>query len=184
MNNDEQILVELCRKKDRAAWNTVYNMYAGNLLTAIMRYIPDKERAYDILHDAFIKIFSSFEMFNWKGEGSLKAWMTRIAINMSLESLRKYDIINDSADIESMPENDFIDDDDNMEGLDPEVLMKFIQELPAGYRAVFNLYVFEEKSHKEIAEQLGITEQTSASQYHRAKSKLAKQIKEYIAKLK
>ena len=62
--------------------------------------------------------------------------------------------------------------------------MKFIQELPAGYRAVFNLYVFEEKSHKEIAEQLGITEQTSASQYHRAKSKLAKQIKEYIAKLK
>lgn len=184
MNKDEQILVELCRKNDRAAWNTVYNMYAGNLLTSIMRYIPDRDRAYDILHDTFIKIFSSFEKFSWRGEGSLKAWMTRIAVNMSLETLRKNDIINDSADIETLPENDFIDDDDDLKELEPETLMNFIQELPAGYRAVFNLYVFEEKSHKEIAGILGITEQTSASQYHRAKSKLAKQIKEYMEKLK
>lgn len=184
MTVDEKIIVEKCLRNDKAAWNTVYRMYAGNMLTAILRYIPDREKAHDILHDSFIKIFSSIKMFTWRGEGSLKAWMTRIAINMALESMRKYDIINDSADIETLPEDDFIDDDENLNMVAADKILEFVQQLPAGYRAVFNLYVFEEKSHKEIAAQLGISEQTSASQYHRAKSRLAKQIKDYISKQK
>lgn len=184
MIKDEKITVELCQKQDRNAWNIVYNEYSGNILSAIMRYIPDRENAYDILHDSFIKIFSSFNSFEWRGNGSLKAWMTKIAVNMSLEYLRKYDIINDSADIETLPEEDFIDEDDELQEISEDLLMNFIQQLPAGYRTVFNLYAIEEKSHKEIAEELGISEQTSASQYHRAKARLIQQIKEFIKKQK
>lgn len=184
MKMDEKIIVENCQKGDRQAWNAVYKKYAGSLLTAALRYIPDKERAYDILHDAFIKIFSSIDSFSWRGEGSLKAWMTRIVINLALESLRKYDIINDSSDIETLPEDDFIDDDEEVERVPNEKLMEFIGELPDGYRTVFNLFVFEEKSHKEIAAMLGISEQTSASQYHRARANLAKKINEYLKKQK
>lgn len=185
MKSDEQILVEKCRNGDRQSWNILYNMYAGYLLSVCMRYIPDRDRAYDILHDSFIKIFSSIEMFEWRGEGSLKAWMTRIVINLALESLRKHDIINESADIETIHENDFLEEnEDDIDKIDSDTLMGFIAELPDGYRTVFNLYVFEEKSHKEIASILGITEQTSASQYHRAKARLLKRIKEYINKKK
>lgn len=180
MIKDEKIIVGQCREKDRKAWNTVYNEYAGSLLATIMRYIPDRDCAHDILHDSFIKIFSSIGTFEWKGQGSLKAWMTRIAINMSLEHIRKHDIISESTDIETIREDDIIDDDEEIDGIPGEKLMEFIRQLPAGYRAVFNLYAIEEKSHKEIAEELGISEQTSASQYHRAKARLARQIKEYL----
>lgn len=185
MKIDEEILIEKCRHGDRQSWNTLYNIYAGYLLAVCMRYIPDRERACDILHDSFIKIFSSIEKFKWRGEGSPKAWMTRIVINLALESLRKHDIINESADLDAISENDFIEDnEDDIDKIDADTLMNFIKELPDGYRTVFNLYVFEEKSHKEIASILGITEQTSASQYHRAKARILKRIKEYTNKKK
>ena len=98
-------------------------------------------------------------------------------VNGALEALRKRNVLNEQP-IEELPDD--IEDEEDLELIPQAVLMQFIQELPDGYRTVFNLYVFEEKSHKEIAEILGITEHTSSSQFFRAKKLLMKKISEYL----
>lgn len=127
-----------------------------------------------------IKIFSSFDKFTWRGEGSLRAWMERVMVNTALQYLRKSDVISQSTPLEEVPEDYEEPDASAVEMIPQAVLMRFIEELPAGYRTVFNLYTFEEKSHKEIAQLLGINEKSSASQLFRAKSVLAKRVKEWI----
>ena len=130
------------------------------------------------LHDGFLNIFRSFSQFTYKGEGSLKAWLTRIMVNEALGYLRKKASTNQEVIVEELP--DVIDgDEDDFEQIPQSVLMQFIKELPDGYRTVFNLYVLEEKGHKEIAEMLGITEHTSSSQLYRAKTLLMKKINDY-----
>ena len=94
--------------------------------------------------------------------------------------LRKNDVINQSTPLEELPEEYEEPDASDVEAIPQKVLMQFIEELPAGYRTVFNLYTFEDKSHKEIAQVLGINEKSSASQLFRAKSVLAKRVKEWI----
>ena len=144
-----------------------------------MRYTGDRDTAQDLLHDGFIKIFSSFDKFTWRGEGSLRAWMERVMVNTALQYLRKSDVISQSTPLEEVPE-DYEEPDASAVEMIPQAVMRFIEELPAGYRTVFNLYTFEEKSHKEIAQLLGINEKSSASQLFRAKSVLAKRVKEWI----
>ena len=143
-------------------------------------YTGDRDTAQDLLHDGFIKIFSSFDKFTWRGEGSLRAWMERVMVNTALQYLRKSDVISQSTPLEEVPEDYEEPDASAVEMIPQAVLMRFIEELPAGYRTVFNLYTFEEKSHKEIAQLLGINEKSSASQLFRAKSVLAKRVKEWI----
>ena len=145
-----------------------------------LRYTGDRDTAQDLLHDGFIKIFSSFDKFTWRGEGSLRAWMERVMVNTALQYLRKSDVISQSTPLEEVPEDYEEPDASAVEMIPQAVLMRFIEELPAGYRTVFNLYTFEEKSHKEIAQLLGINEKSSASQLFRAKSVLAKRVKEWI----
>ena len=140
----------------------------------------DRDTAQDLLHDGFLKIFDSFDKFTWRGEGSLRAWMERVMVNTALQYLRKNDVINQSAPLEELPEEYEEPDASDVEAIPQKVLMQFIEELPAGYRTVFNLYTFEDKSHKEIAQELGINEKSSASQLFRAKSVLAKRVKEWI----
>lgn len=146
-------------------------------MAVCMRYSGDRDTAQDILHDGFLKAFRSFGQFQYMGEGSLRAWLTRIMVNGALEALRKRNVLNEQP-IEELPDD--IEDEEDLELIPQAVLMQFIQELPDGYRTVFNLYVFEEKSHKEIAEILGITEHTSSSQFFRAKKLLMKKISEYL----
>lgn len=149
-------------------------------LRHLVRYTGDRDTAQDLLHDGFIKIFSSFDKFTWRGEGSLRAWMERVMVNTALQYLRKSDVISQSTPLEEVPEDYEEPDASAVEMIPQAVLMRFIEELPAGYRTVFNLYTFEEKSHKEIAQLLGINEKSSASQLFRAKSVLAKRVKEWI----
>ena len=104
----------------------------------------------------------------------------RKRVNTALQYLRKNDVINQSAPLEELPEEYEEPDASDVEAIPQKVLMQFIEELPAGYRTVFNLYTFEDKSHKEIAQELGINEKSSASQLFRAKSVLAKRVKEWI----
>ena len=150
------------------------------MLGVCLRYTGDRDTAQDLLHDGFIKIFSSFDKFTWRGEGSLRAWMERVMVNTALQYLRKSDVISQSTPLEEVPEDYEEPDASAVEMIPQAVLMRFIEELPAGYRTVFNLYTFEEKSHKEIAQLLGINEKSSASQLFRAKSVLAKRVKEWI----
>lgn len=178
----EYELSEHCRQKDNRARKVLYETYAGQMLAICIRYVGDREVAQDLLHDGFLKIFGSFDKFSYRGEGSLKAWLSRIMVNLSIEYLRKNDILNQVVTLEEVPDTLIDTEENDVERIPQSVLMKFISELPTGYRTVFNLYTFEEKSHKEIALELGINEKSSASQLFRAKAVLAKKIKEYMNK--
>jgi len=176
----ETELSERCRQKDNLARKELYELYAGRLLVVCRRYVNDRETAKDLLHDGFIKVFNSFDKFTYRGEGSLRAWLEKIMVNTALEYLRKNNVLNQTLTLEEIPEDIDEPNKEEVECIPKEVLMRFISELPTGYRTVFNLYTFEEKPHKEIAHLLGINEKSSASQLFRAKSLLAKKVKEYI----
>ncbi len=179
---EEQRLAERCRLGDNLARKELYEHYAGRMLGVCLRYSGDRETAQDMMHDGFLKIFSSFDKFTWRGDGSLRAWMERVMVNTILQQLRKNDVMNQSTALENSPEVYEEPDASAVETIPQEVLMNFIAELPTGYRTVFNLYVFEEKSHKEIARLLGINEKSSASQLTRAKAALAAKVREWMKK--
>lgn len=178
---EELELSERCRQGDNLARQELYERYAGRMLGVCLRYMGDRELAQDILHDGFLKIFSSFDKFTWRGEGSLRAWMERVIVNTALQALRKSDPVDRSSEIEEYQDRYEEPESSDVEQIPHQVLMRFISELPEGYRTVFNLYTFEDKSHKEIAAMLGINERSSASQLSRAKAALAKKVKEYLS---
>ena len=177
----EKKIVERARNGDRSAMKQIYDCYANYLTATCSRYLPDKGELRDVLQDSFVNIFSSLDKFTYRGEGSLKAWMRQISVNEALKKIRKRKSRNtleykwDLPDLENEEEPDVGD-------IPAKVIQEMIRELPEGYRTVLNLYAFEEKSHKEISELLGITESTSASQLHRARNLLARMINEYKKK--
>lgn len=177
---EEQELAERCRQGDNLARKQLYERYGGRMFGICLRYVPDREIAQDLLHDGFLKIFDSFDKFTWRGDGSLRAWMERVMINTVLQYLRKADVLNQATALENVPEVYDEPDSSTIDVIPQKVLMRFINELPTGYRTVFNLYVFEEKSHKEIAQLLGINEKSSASQLARAKATLAAKVREWM----
>ena len=175
-SGSEQDLIRKVRQRDTSAMKTLYGQYVGYLTAVCARYIPDDDEVKDILQEAFIKIFDSMDKFSWRGEGSLKAWMTRIVVNDSLKTLRKRKTVPLPATLSDLP----AEEEPAFDAVPLRVIQEMIRKLPDGYRTVFNLFVFEDKSHKEIASLLGIKENSSASQLHHAKALLAKWIKEYI----
>lgn len=177
---EELELSEQCRQGNNRARRELYERYAGRLLAICLRYVSDRDTAQDLLHDGFLKIFGSFDKFTWRGEGSLRAWMERVMVNTALQYLRKNDVINQASPLEEVPEVYDEPDDDDIEMIPQSVLMQFVRELPPGYRTVFNLYTFENKSHKEIAQLFGINEKSSASQLFRAKSTLIRKVKDWL----
>ena len=179
---EEQELAEHCRQGDNLARKELYERYAGRMLSVCLRYAGDRETAQDLMHDGFLKLFDSFDKFTWRGEGSLRAWMERVMVNTVLQYLRKNDVMNQSSALENVPEVYEEPEGASIDVIPQKALMQFISELPAGYRTVFNLYIFEEKSHKEIAQLLGINEKSSASQLTRAKAALAAKVREWMKK--
>ena len=178
----EQELIKSSIRGDADARRALYDRYVQYLSAVCSRYITGRDDVKDILQEAFIKIFRSLDGFEWRGEGSLKSWMTRIVVNECLKFLRdnrKQNIFVTTAQLPDVPDED--DDGVSVEDVPPEAVHSMIRELPDGYRTVFNLFAIEGRSHREIAEMLGISEATSASQFHRAKKILAKRIREYVA---
>ncbi|MDD6151066.1 MAG: sigma-70 family RNA polymerase sigma factor [Bacteroidales bacterium] len=185
--DDETSLIRRALKGDGKAKYEIYQKYVRYLSAICSRYISDDEDVRDILQDAFLKIFSSLQDFRYQGQGSLKAWMGKIVLNESLKFLRKNskmtlvglsdkeDILPDEDSLSGNPAADDIRTDD----IPSSEIHRMIRELPDGYRAVFNLYVIEGLSHREIASRLGIREASSASQLHRAKALLATKIREW-----
>ena len=164
-------------KGDSSAPKALYCAYAGYLTGVCARYLSATDDVKDVLHDSFLHIFSSMNSFEYRGPGSLKAWLTKIVINESLQFIRhayRTEILSPSLEAEHTD----VDDPPQLEGLSMETLHGLIRELPPGYRTVFNLYVFERKTHREIASLLNIKEASSASQFHRAKALLAARIKQ------
>lgn len=175
----EQELIRKIVSRDVVAMKEFYNSYSGFLTTVCSRYVSNRDDVKDVLQESFIKIFKAIDHFEYKGLGSLRAWSTRIVVNESLKFLKKNEIQNIlSRSVSDLP--DMIEEEEaDFDEVPISVILDMIRSLPVGYRTVFNLYIFEKKSHKEIASILNITENTSASQLHRAKNFLVKQIKEY-----
>ncbi|MBR5043206.1 MAG: sigma-70 family RNA polymerase sigma factor [Bacteroidales bacterium] len=171
----EKELVRLVGDGDTRGQRELYERYAPWLTAVATRYLGATEQVKDLLQDSFIKVFDRFGSFRYKGEGSLKAWLTRIVVNDALHILRKTERL---LPVENLPEPG-PDEDPEVDNLPLEVLQGMISRLPDGYRTVFNLYVFEQMRHKDIAALLGIKENSSASQLLRAKALLTKEIKEY-----
>ncbi|MFN3917049.1 MAG: RNA polymerase sigma factor [Flavobacteriales bacterium] len=173
----EQILIG-CRKNDRSAQQKVYMAYYSKMLGVCRRYTKDVDTAKDILQDAFIKIFDKIGGFS--GEGSLEGWIRRIVVNAAIDFIRKEKRSSNLFENEgSIPDSDTPPLDGSEEesiydqiGMD-EVLLAMDKLSPA-YQMVFNLYVVENMSHKEIAATLNITEGTSKSNYAKAKMNLKK----------
>lgn len=163
---------------DNTAIEWLYRRHVRYLSALCSRYIPDDEDIKDVLQESFIKFFTSLNSFTYRGEGSLKAWMARITLNETIKFVRRKNRLAlsyiEDADMD-IADSGSIETED----IPTETLYQFIRELPEGYRTVFNLYVIDNKSHKEIASLLGIKENTSASQLHKAKAMLVQKIKQY-----
>ncbi|MBB3185848.1 RNA polymerase sigma factor [Microbacter margulisiae] len=171
--HDETQLIQDCQKHLAAAQQQLYECYARKMMGVCMRYVNDYETARDLMHDGFIKVFKHIESF--QGEGSFEGWMRRVFITTALEYLRKNDVLRESYDI-STSYNLQTEDETIIERISADELRTIIGTLPTGFRTVFNLYVIEGYSHKEIGKLLGITESTSRSQFARAKMILKQKI--------
>ena len=164
----EEQLIKQCRQGKERAQQAVYEKYADRMMGVCMRYLKDHDAAQDVLMTAFMKVFERISQF--RDEGSFEGWIRRIMVNESLSYLRKHQNMSVEVNIEKASrEPDYQSLADH---LVTEDIMKMICSLPVGYRTVFNLYAIEGYSHKEIAQRLEISENTSKSQLSRARSYL------------
>jgi len=155
----------------RILLKALYERFSRKMYGVCLRYTDDKDEAQDILQNGFIKVFENIETF--KATGSLEGWIRRIMVNTALNHYRQDKASRLKVDLDSV--DYMLEGSDNVGGeLDAKELLKVIQTLPAGFRAVFNMFAIEGYSHKEIAEQLNISEGTSKSQYSRARAYLQK----------
>ena len=170
----EQELIDLCIKGDRMAQRALYDRLASRMLSLCLRYVGDRTTAEDIMQEGFVTLFTRLDSF--KGHGSFEGWARKIFVNTALMYLRKKDALKMSDDIDAA-RNLSTDMASQMEDIGYLELMKLISSLPAGFRTVFNMYVIEGYSHKEIAEMLDISEITSRSQLSRARTWLQNKIR-------
>ena len=165
-------LIENCKKNNTKAQGELYKLFSSKLFALCLKYSRNRVEAEDNLQDAFLTIFKKIEQF--KNKGSFEGWLKRITINTVMQRYRKekvFDIINEDI-IEDVEVE--IDDEDNQLSID--YLLQIIQELPDRYRLVFNLYVLDDYSHKDIAEMLKINIGTSKSNLARARQILKQTI--------
>ena len=146
-------------------------------MTIGLRYIPERDEVHDVMQDSFVRILTSIGQFSYHGEGSLKSWVGRIVSNRAVDYLREHQRFMTIGTIPDEPDEP---EEPDIGGVPPDTLIEMIGRLPTNYRTVLNLYVFEQRSHREIAQLLGIKESTSSSLFFRARKLLAKHIKEYI----
>lgn len=164
-------------KGDRKFQQVLYNMFSSKMFAVCLRYANDYNSAQDLLQEGFVKVFRNIEKF--RSEGSFEGWVRRIFVNTAIEHYRKQVNLYALHDSETKMYEYY--DGNALETLKHEDIMKMIQKLSDGYRTVFNLYVVEGYSHKEIGDMMGISEGTSKSQLARARYLLQKMITDTAA---
>ena len=172
--HSEEELIKGCVRRERSAQKRLYEMFSPKMYAICRRYVKDAMEAEDVLVTAFTKILDRIDQY--KFEGSFEGWVRRVIVNEALTYLRR----NSSMYLETELEQADLEPDYNSlsDHLEAEDLMNMIQDLPSGYRIVFNLYAIDGYSHKEIADQLNISENTSKSQLSRARVYLQKLLAE------
>jgi RNA polymerase sigma-70 factor (ECF subfamily) len=185
MKEDQALIKDILRNRSKAV-EALYDRYAPALLSLCFRYAGNMQDAEDILHDGFIKIIKALADFKPRPESSLEAWMKRIMINTALNFIRDHARERNKVDINRFQDRKDLAMEDQPDfdlahlPVTRDQVLQLIAELPAGYRTVFNLYVFEEYSHKEIGEKLNCTESTSKSQLSKARAVLRARINETV----
>lgn len=166
MQNDLQEIIAGCLQKDRKAQHLLFNRFARWGLTICRRYVGIEEKAQETMQDGFLRIFTKLDTYDPQ-RGELKAWMARIFVNCALTTTKKEAFNNSFSalsdlNVEPVSEEEFY-------AFDGEDLLKFLKPMPLGYKTVFNMYIMDGYSHKEIGQQLKISEITSRSQLRKAK---------------
>lgn len=166
MENQTQNIIQGCIANDRKAQHQLFNQYGRWGLTICRRYVNSEERAQEACNDGFMRIFKHIKTFD-ATKGELKAWMSRIFVNCALTTTKR-DAFNNSftslADVNTEPVSE-----EAFFNFDAEEILKFLKHMPTGYKTVFNMYVMDGYSHKEIGKHLNISEITSRSQLRKAK---------------
>ncbi len=178
IGDEERRLVKRLQEGDKTAAREFYALYADTMAGVCSRYIADEEDLKDVFQNALVHTFSHITDFKYCGAGSLEAWATKVVVNESLKFLRT------KKRHEMLPMDDGVLDEVEEEfpsfnEISSDAIREMLSRLPTGYRTVLNLYVFEGKSHQEIAHLLGIKKDSSASQLLRARKMLAKMIRKY-----
>ncbi len=172
----EEDIIAGCKQGKRFAQNELYNRYCDAMLGIAMRYATNKDEAEDALQDAFVKIYKNIVKFEGRRDGSLTTWIKTIVVNTTLSLIKKnkkHNFTENIADYHLKIEREQESNDDEAQTLQEKIL-KALDKLPLGYKTVFNLYVMEGYKHKEIAEILSISENTSKSQLSKARKQIKK----------
>ena len=176
---DEQSLARYCSQKDRKAEDELYRRYAVKVHTLCRRYLGDDDDAKDLMLETLSQALEKIDTFTYKGEGSLYAWIRRIAINKAINQIKRHRwrmVPMDFRVQDNIPEPT----EEEVTEIPNEKLREWISELPDVRRAVFNLYCIDGYSHQEIGRMLGISERGSTSTLAKARKELKEKIKLYL----
>ena len=176
-------IIRRCKRGERKAQESVYNLLAGKMFAVCLRYCPNYEDARDLLHDGFVTVFTKIGQF--QHGGSFEGWVRRIFVNHAMERYRNETKL---LTVDGVDENNLhfsADEDEDMDEwgayrLSEEELLAMVDELPPQYKVVFNLYVIDGFSHRDIAEKLGISESASRSNLLRARGILQKKVNDKV----
>ena len=179
---DSEVLqwIEGCRKGNRRAQHKLFRHFYPAMYRLCMRYASSTDEADDMLNEGFLKVFSNLDKYK-EDTGSFESWMKRVMVHAAIDYRRKYDPKVDMADLADWSESGVIGYDVNVAvgKMSADELVALIQKLPPMTRTVFNLFVFENCSHAEIAQQMGITEGTSAWHVNAARTRLKNEIEKW-----
>lgn len=176
LNITESDLINGCLNDDRRMQEELYRRFSPRMYAVCLRYAGYAEEAEDILQEGFVKVFKKLGSF--RGEGSFEGWIRRIFVNTAIEHFRRKRYLQPVTEKEENTiEGKYLS---ALDGLAEKDILALVQQLSPGYRTVFNMYVIEGYSHKEIADMLNISEGTSKSQLSRAKVILQDMVREFI----
>lgn len=182
----EEELAKQCKVHNAKAQHILYTTYAPQVKGLCYRYVLDAETAEDITHECFIKILSRINSFEWKGNGSLRAWISKIAVHASLDYIRTNKKLTSISDnVLNYPDNETDDEVHSLfeivkqKDISKETLLLLLEQISESNRIVFNLYAIDQLKHKEIAELLEISEENSRTRLKRARNQLKELLSVY-----
>ncbi len=169
-------MIEACQNGDEQALKGLYDNYSAKMYAICLRYMGNQDDAKDALQEGFIKIYKNISKYAFTG--SFEGWLKRIFINTSIEQIRKRKYHRNIEDLGI--EKPGFAREMQVDTLDSKKILRLVQELPQGYRTVFNMYCVDGYSHKEIAEHLGVSESTSKTQLFKARKMLQEWLKHWF----
>lgn len=178
------IIISKCLRENRKAQEDLFKLFYGKMLGVSMRYTKDEDTAQEVVQESFIKCFDKLSTFDT--DGYFEGWLKRIVINTAIDNIRKSKkspYVNDLNEDSSLSNEEEDDEDFEITKMNTDLIMNAIQKLSPAYQAVFNLYVIEDYTHREIADMLKISEGTSKSNLSKAKANLKKMLKTELLNL-